>query len=424
MTVGLAAAESLESDALVVLLGQLALVLAVATALGRGARRVGLPPVVGELLTGIVLGPSLFGAALPDAYGAVFAPERLDLLVGVSWLGLLLLMTLVGLETDLGVVRRRGRATGLIAVGSVAVPFALSGALAFAVPEALLADPARRGVFALFVATAMSISAIPVVARILLDFGLLEAEFGQLSVAAALLNDTVGWLLLAVVAAVAAGASRPLATLPTALLALAGVALLAATVGRWLLARFVAGRDDPTALALLVALAFAAGAATQALGLEAILGAFVVGAVAGETDSLDPASVRALERVTIGVLAPLFFAVAGLRVELGALADPVVAAVGLVALTVAIVGKFVGATGGALLAGLPTREALGVGAVLNARGAMEVVVATVGLRLGILTDGSYAVIVLIAIVTSAMAPPLLRRALGADRLRAAAGRRR
>lgn len=142
MTVALAA-EGLESEALVVLLGQLALVLAAATALGRGARRLGYPAVVGELLTGIVLGPSLFGLVAPGAHAAVFGPERLDLLVGVSWLGLLLLV-LVGLETDRAAVRRRGRATGLVAAGSMAVPFALGGGLALLAPDALLADPTRR----------------------------------------------------------------------------------------------------------------------------------------------------------------------------------------------------------------------------------------------------------------------------------------
>ncbi len=400
-----------ESEALVVLFAQLGVVLTVATLLASVARRAGAPPVVGELLTGVFLGPSVLGLLAPSVYEALF-PSDAVLLTGVSAVALVVLMTVVGMETDLDIVRAQPGRTLLVTLGSVAVPFALGGSLAFVAPDAVLAAGADRRVFALFVATAMSISAIPVVARILLDMGLLDAPLGRLAIAVALLNDTVGWLLLAVVVGLAGG-EDPFAALPGTLLALAAVLALALTAGRWLAGR-LSVVDDVAALPALVALALLAGAATQALGVEAVLGAFLVGALARDRGTLSESTVEGLERVTLTVLAPVFFAVAGLRVDLGALADPTVALAAAVAFAVAVVGKVAGTAGAALLSGMPPREAFGLGAVLNARGAMEIVVATVGLRVGVLNEAAYATVVLIAIGTSVMAPPLVGRILGRE----------
>jgi Kef-type K+ transport system membrane component KefB len=398
-------------DELVVLFAQLAVVLLLATGLGALARRGGAPPVVGELLTGVVLGPSVLGVVAPSTYTWLFPADATRLLLGVSSVCLVLLMTVVGFETNLDVARANPGPTLLVAAGSVAVPFALGGALAFFAPEAVVADPAGRVPFVLFVATAMSISAIPVVARILLDMGLLDAPFGQLAVAVALVNDTIGWLLLAVVAGVAAGEDDALAAVPGTLLALAAVLLVALTAGRWLVDR-LGDATDGVALPSVVALALGAGAATQALGVEAVVGAFLVGALARERGTLDARTREAMESVTLAMFAPVFFAVAGLRVELGALADPVVALVGAVAFAVAVVGKVVGTVGAATLAGFERRESLALGAALNARGAMEIVVAAVGLRLGVLNEAAYAIVVCIAIGTSVMTPSLVRAVYG------------
>ena len=401
------------SEDLVVLFAQLAVVLLLATALGALARRGGAPPVVGELLTGVVLGPSVFGLLAPDLYAALFPAEATTLLLGISSVCLVVLMTVVGFETDLTMARANPTRTLLVAAGSVVVPFVLGGALAVFAPDAVLATPDARLPFVLFVATAMSISAIPVVARILLDMGLLDAPFGQLAVAVALVNDTLGWLLLAVVAGIATGEGDALASLPGTVLALAGVLVVALTAGRWLVDR-LGDVADGVALPTVVALALAAGAATQALGVEAVLGAFLVGALARERETLGVRTREAMESVTLAMFAPVFFAVAGLRVELGALADPEVAVVGLVAFVVAVVGKVVGTVGAATIAGFERRESLALGAVLNARGAMEIVVATVGLRLGVLNEAAYAIVVCIAIGTSVMTPPLVGFVYGGD----------
>jgi Kef-type K+ transport system membrane component KefB len=409
------------SDALVVLFAQLAVVLALATGLGALARRGGAPPVVGELLTGVVLGPSILGLLAPGVYAGLFPDDATTLLLGVSAVCLVVLMTVVGFETDLSVARASPGPTLLVAAGSVVAPFALGGALAFVAPDAVVANPDARLPFVLFVATAMSISAIPVVARILLDMGLLDAPFGQLAVAIALVNDTLGWLLLAVVAGVATGEGDALASLPGTFLALGAVLVVALTAGRWLADR-LGGVRGSVALPTVVALALGAGAVTQALGVEAVLGAFLVGAVAREQETLDPRTREALESVTLAMLAPIFFAVAGLRVDLGALADPTVAVVGLVAFAVAVGGKVVGTTGAALLAGFERRESLALGAALNARGAMEIVVATVGLRLGVLNEAAYAIVVCIAIGTSVMTPPLVRYVYGESSGDPASGR--
>lgn len=398
---------------------QLFAVLLVARLLGELADRAGLAPVVGELLTGIVLGPSLLGWVAPGVSTVLFPAGVQDAVAldAVGTLGLLTLLVLAGLETDVDLVRRRFGATAAVAAGSVAVPFAGGFALGWVVPARFVADADPRGrlVFALFLATALSISAVPVIARVLIDLDVLGRDAPQVLLAAALVNDALGWLLLAVVAGLAGrrGAAPDLGAAGVTVAALVLFLVGAATVGRWFVdAVYARTRPGPPIgqFSTLVLLALGAAALADALGIEAFLGAFVLGVLVGRTDSLDPAVRRTFETVTLAVLAPVFFASAGLRADLTALADPAVVVLALATLAVAVGGKFLGAAAGASLAGYGRRDAFGIGAGLNARGALELVVASVGLSLGVLTEATYAVIVLVAVVTSVMAAPLLRRA--------------
>lgn len=417
--------ESADPDALTVLFVQLAVVLAVARLLGEAARHLGFAPVVGELLTGIVLGPSLIGALAPGLLASLFPPGGTAALQAVSWLGLTMLLVLTGLETDLVLVRRKAGAALAIAAGGIVVPFASGFGFGLVLPDRFLVDPTQRVVFALFIATAMSISAIPVIARVLRDMGVLESEVGQLTLVAAMVNDVVGWLLLSLVAGLARSGTAAVGDVGESALLLLGFLLAAFTVGRWAVERLMrwvehAFRGATSHVSVLMALAFATGALTQSLGLEAVLGAFVVGLVVGASAAFDRDAAHAFAVVTIGVFAPVFFATAGLAVDLSALADPVAAAVGVLALAVAVGGKFLGTYLGARATGIGTWEAVGMGAGLNARGAMELIVAAVGRELGVLTVEMYSVIVLVAVVTSLMAPPLLRWSFA--RADAAAGR--
>lgn len=402
-------------DPVLRLLVQVAVLLAVARLLGEVARRLGQPAVVGEILAGVLLGPSLLGPLLG---GWLDVPR--DHGVGLDTLQLLaamFLLLLTGLEMDLSLVRAHLRTAASVSLGGVVVTFASGLLLARAMPDALVGDPDHRLPFELFVATAMSVSAIPVIAKVLMDLGLLRRTIGQTMLASGMIDDAVAWSLLAVVLGLANAEGASALHL---LLAASKVAVLWAvvgTVGRWAVALLLQQVQDRMAgpgrlLSLVVVVAFGLGAVSHALGVEAVLGAFAAGVLFGSMPRL-PSTVRHhLEALTIGVFAPLFFAVAGLRVDLRALAEPRLLGVALAALAVAVGGKLVGTFLGArLLAGKDTWTALAFGAGLNARGAVEIILASIGLAAGILAEPAYTVIVMVAVVTSLLAPFGLRFAL-------------
>jgi Kef-type K+ transport system membrane component KefB len=324
--------------------------------------------------------------------------------------GVLLLVGLTGAYLDLGLVRRRGGAAASISVAGVVVPLGLGIGLGFLLPGTLLGNPAHRGTFALFLGVAMGVSAIPVIAKTLLDMRLLHRNVGQLTLCAAMVDDIVGWLLLSVVSAmVVSGVSGP--DLARSIAYLVGVLLLAWLLRpavRAALRRANATAENGTTIAMVVIMVFLGAAVTQALGLEAVFGAFVVGILISSTGVLDHAKLVALRTTVLAVLAPVFFATAGLRMDLTALADPKILLAGVGVLVTAIVGKLVGAYLGARISHVDHWEALAVGVGMNARGVIEVIIAMVGLRLGVLSPEVYTIIVLVAIATSVMAPPLLR----------------
>ncbi|MDQ4131991.1 MAG: cation:proton antiporter [Actinomycetota bacterium] len=400
---------------LLILLLQFALLLTVARTLGHVATRLGLPSVVGELLAGFVLGPSLLGNIAPGLFDWVFPqnPEQVHLLEVVSWLGVIMLLILTGLETDVGLIARKGKRAAAISLGGIAVPFATGLGLGFLLPGEFVGDPNKRLVFALFIGTAMSISAIPVIAKVLMEMKVIRRDIGQITLAAGMIDDTIGWILLSIVAGLAASGSVSLLTAGGSVLSVLAVLLVAATVGRKLVSFIIRSLDthiggDMVKITALMVLALVFGAITHALHLEAVLGAFIAGILVSQIKRFDDHARHVFEMVTLGIFAPVFFAASGLRVDIGRLADPEVLGVGLVVLAIAILGKFVGAYVGARATRLGHWEALSLGAGMNARGAMEIIVATIGLSLGILTPEMYSIILMVAIVTSLMAPPILR----------------
>lgn len=399
---------------LLLFLTQVALLLLLAVLLGRLAGRLRLPAVVGELCAGVLLGPSLLAHALPTVSGWLLPrdPDQFHLLDAVGQLGVLLLVGVTGIHLDVRLLRRQRRTAALVSACGLAVPLALGVGCGFLLPAALMAEGTDRMVFAAFLGVALCVSAIPVIARTLIDLNLFHHDLGQLILTAAIVDDTVGWLLLSVVAGMAA--TDPSAG--TAALSVLGVlvVLVAATLLRpavgWLLrsaTRAEAVHPGHSVGAVVVALILLSSAATHALGLEAVLGAFVCGVVIAST-GIDLARLASLRAMVLSVLAPVFFASAGLRMDLTALGRPAVLGAALLVLAVAIVGKFAGAYLGAVLGGLNRWEALALGAGLNARGVIEVIIAMVGLRLGVLTTAAYTIVVLVALTTSLLAPPLLR----------------
>jgi Kef-type K+ transport system membrane component KefB/nucleotide-binding universal stress UspA family protein len=407
--------EPLGHHELLLVFVQLFLLLVTARILGELAMRIDFPAVIGELLAGILLGPSLLGAVAPGVFSAVFPtdPAQFHLLEVISWLGLTMLLILTGLETDVRLIAREARAAALVSLTGIAVPFAFGFGIALVLPQTFLAGSGDRLVFSLFVATALSISALPVIAKVLMDMDVIRRDISQLTLAAGMINDTLGWILLAVVAGLARSGVLDFGVVAETVVALLAVLGLAFTVGQRAAARLVRFVDtavggEAAKLSVLMALAFGVGAVTHALGLEAVLGAFLVGVLFSRIKRFDRATEHTFEVVTLGVFAPIFFGIAGLRVDLTAMLDPVVAIAGAAVLAVAVAGKFVGSYVGARLAGLSTWEGVTMGAGLNARGAMEIIVATIGLGVGVLTVEMYSLIVMVALVTSIMAPPLLR----------------
>ena len=408
----------LDEHALLVFWTQLLVLVAAARAVGYLMRRVGLPSVVGQLAAGVVLGPSVFGAVWPRGFEWFIPHEEISsgALFAVTWLGVALLLVTAGFETDLALIRRLGRAAALVTGFSLVVPLAGGLVIGLLLPADFVGGGADRTVFALFVALALSVSALAVIARILSELGLMRRDFGQITVAAGMANDVVGWVMLAVFTGFAtAGQVSVTGTLRT-VLGLAAFLLLAMTLGQRAIDASLrrVRRDGPNlhgALSIAVFTMLAFGVATQALGIEAVLGAFVAGVVLNRSRFQQHEVVHHIESLTNAFLAPVFFAMAGLRVDLSLLAEGDALAWAGVVMVVAIVAKFAGAFVGARLAGQSQRAAVALGAGLNARGALEIVIASVGLSLGVFSETAYTVIVIVPLVTSVFAAASLRLAV-------------
>ncbi|HEX6347402.1 cation:proton antiporter [Umezawaea sp.] len=417
MTVLAAPVSPIGAHQMLVFLLQVSLLLGTAFLLGRLAIRVKMPALVGELAAGVLLGPSLLAHALPalSAWLLPTNPEQIHLLDAVGQLGVLLLVGLTGMHIDLGLVRRKGKTAAWVSTGGLLVPLGLGFAVGMVLPTSLIAEGTERDVFALFLGVAMCVSAIPVIAKTLLEMRLLHRNIGQLIISSAAVDDIVGWSLLSIVSAMATTGLRAGLVLFTVgcLLVVAVVALL---IGRPLVRKsleYANRSSDPgVTVAVVVLLLVLSAAGTHALGLEPILGTFVCGVLLSSSGLLDRTKLAPLRTFVMAVLAPIFFATAGLRMDLTALREPAVLGAAVLVLAVAIGGKFIGAYIGARTGKLTHWEGLALGAGLNARGVVEVVVAMVGLRLGVLTTETYTIIILVAVVTSLMAPPTLRYAVG------------
>ncbi|WP_254525968.1 cation:proton antiporter [Natrinema caseinilyticum] len=407
--------EPLSHHELLLVIVQLALLLFVARLLGEAFSLMGQPAVVGELFAGVLLGPSFLGVVTPAVYESLFAvsESQFHLLEIISWIGLIMLLVVTGLETDIDLIINKGRTAVVLSLGGIVVPFATGFTLGWFLPVEFIGAPDQRVVFSLFMATAMSISAIPVIAKVLIELEVIQRDIGQLILAAGMIDDTIGWVLLATVAGLARTGVVEFGSAVTTVLSVVVFLGIAFTVGRRIVAETIRWVDnavgsDAALLSTLMVFALAAGAITQYMGLEAILGAFVVGVLVGQVKRFNYQVRRSFETMALSVFAPLFFAIAGLRMDVVALADPAVLTVGVAVFAIACFGKFGGIMGSSRLAGLSRWEGITIGGGMNARGAMEIIVATIGLGLGILTTSMYSIIVAVAIATSLMAPAIMR----------------
>ncbi len=409
---------SLDEHQLLVFWIQLGALVGLGRVLGALLRRIGQPSVIGELGAGLILGPSVFGQLWPAGFHWFLPNDNMQgaALVAVSWIGAALLLVVTGFETDLELIARFKRATAWVAIGSLVLPFGAGLAIGFALPKRFIGQPDEHLVFALFIATALSISSLPVVAKILGEMRLLRRNFGQINLAAGMANDAAGWILLGVISGLAASGtlsvSNVLLTIGGMVVFLAVAFLIGQPLTDGLLKRTRTGESGAhgaLTVSVLVMLGFCVFG--QFMGVEAVLGAFVAGILLGRSRFQHDDVRDRLESLTMTLFAPLFFATAGLRVDLSLLSEPEVLVWALIVIAVASVAKFAGAFAGAKFAGMSNREGAALGAGLNARGAMEVIIATVGLGIGVLNDAAYTVIVLMAMVTSMAAPPSLRLAV-------------
>jgi len=413
-------------DLLLPLLLQLALILGAARAFAVLFRRLGQPAVVGEIAAGLVLGPSVLGRLFPGAFDALFhptvsglPPELSDALLSkvlstVAQLGLIFLLFLVGLEFDFGHLRWHGRSALAISLAGVALPFALGLGLGWGMHAAVAPGQPRLG-FCLFMGTALAITAIPVLGRMMMELGITRTRLAALTISAAAVDDAAGWTLLAAVAALVRAAFDPLRTLKMIGLTV-GFGLFMAFLARPLLTAgarhaLLRGRGELglTALALLFVVLFLCAAATNLIGIFAVFGAFLLGAVLSGEHAFRAAVHRRMRDFVTGFFLPLFFAYTGLRTDVGTLQTwQLWLLAGLVS-AVAVLGKLGGCGLAARLSGLSWREAGCVGVMMNTRGLMALVVANVGKDLGVIPDSVYCMLVLMALLTTVMTTPLLLR---------------
>jgi Kef-type K+ transport system membrane component KefB/mannitol/fructose-specific phosphotransferase system IIA component len=403
-----------DHDILVFLLA-LATMLASARVLGELSRALGLPAVVGELAAGILLGPTAFGRVAPRAQAWLFGPGPAVWMIGAyTTVAVVLLLVVVGLEVDLGVLRRRGRSAFTTGLFGIALP-AMSGiALGLLLPDSDFVDPSRRVTVALVLGVALSVSALPVIAKTLLDLGLFKSDVGLLVMAAAMIDDIVGWLALSLLLGpvrgrhidfASFGRTVGLAAVFVAALLLAGRRIIDATLARFEQATAAApGR----VLSGVILLALFGGAATQAIGLHAVFGGFVVGLAVGRSARVKERTRTAIEDFVVNVFAPVFFASIGLRVDFASAFD---LRLTLLVFVIATVPKLVGCAVGSRLGGLGWRQALAVGFGMNARGAMGIVLADLARTAGLLTDRMFVALVLMALATSLMSGPAMKALL-------------
>jgi Kef-type K+ transport system membrane component KefB/nucleotide-binding universal stress UspA family protein len=401
-----------------IFIAELGLLLLVGRLMGEAAQRIGQPPVMGQLIGGLLLGPSLFGAIWPSAQHLIFPSggAQKSMIDAVSQLGILMLLLLTGMETDLQLVRRVGRAAITVAAAGVAVPFVCGFALGEWLPAELLPKPDARLVTAIFLGTALSISSVKIVAMVVRDMDFMRRDLGQIIVASAILEDTIGWVIIAIAFGLASAGSIDLWSLGRTVAGTALFMALSLTVGRRIVFRLIRWTNDnfksefPVITAILVIMA-AMALITQLIGVNTVLGAFVAGILIGESPILTGHIEEQLRGLITALFMPVFFGLSGLSADLTILrhGDLALLAVGLI--LIASIGKFVGAFVGGKAGGLSRAESLALGCGMNARGSTEVIVASIGLSVGVLNQNLFTLIVTMAVVTTTAMPAMLRWAL-------------
>lgn len=401
------ATEIVAGHPLAHLLLAIAVVVAACKLVGALLQRIGQPPVIGEIAAGILLGPSALGLAWPDGAAALFPPSVLPELNALAQVGVVLFVFLTGLELNTRLLRGKGHLAVVVSHVSIAVPFLLGVALAILVYTRFAPEGIGFLAFALFFGVSLSVTALPVLVRILQDVGLFRTEVGVVALTCAVVDDVTAWTLLAIVVALVTASSLT-GVVVTLVLAAVFIAFLL-LVARPLLARLVR-RTPETTLRKLAPLALVGvllcAMSTEWIGVHAMFGAFMFGLIFPRDNAAESWLRQSTGGLTAAVLLPLFFAYSGLRTDIGLLADSGTWLWCGAIIIVAVVGKLGGAAIAARSVGESWNRSLQIGTLMNCRGLTELVVLNVGLQLGVLSPTLFTMLVLMALVSTAMAAPL------------------
>src|SRR5262245_36502242 len=412
------AAEGGKGASEAIFIGQIVVLMVVGRLLGEAMLRLRQPAVMGQLIAGLILGPSLFGLLLPDLQHALFpkTPEQKAMIDAISQFGILLLLLLTGMETDLKLVRQTGRASLFASLMGIVIPFVCGVALGEMLPDSMLPDPQKRLITSLFLGTALSIASVKIVAMVVREMNFMRRVVGQVIIASAIIDDSIGWIIVSIIFSLALHGSIEPIPLAQSILGTVLFMVASLTVGRravffvirWVNDNFVSEYAVITAILVIMGIM---ALMTHMIGVHTVLGAFVAGILVGESPILTRHIDEQLRGLITAFFAPVFFGIAGLSADLTILADPAIALFTAGLVLVASLGKFGGAFLGAELGGLSRREGLALACGMNARGSTEVIIATVGLSMGALNQNLFTMIVAMAVVTTMAMPPTLRWAL-------------
>jgi len=398
------------NEPIAILLLQIILILLVSRFFGYLFSKINQPTVIGEILAGIILGPSLLGKFFPEVFNFLFTENTMGNLYILSQIGLILFMFVIGMELNIDNIKHRTSQIIVISHSSIIIPFALGMLLAYFVYLDFAANITRFLPFALFIGISMSITAFPVLARIIQEKGLTKKHLGSISIASAAIDDVTAWCLLAVVIAISSTGSI-ISSLYTILMAIAFIAIMLMIIRPFLQKVGQTHQNIETLNKRIVGFIFliliSSSFITQTIGIHALFGSFLAGVIMPTNINFRKLMIEKIEDVSVSLFLPLFFVFTGLRTEIGLLNTPYLWTVCLVFILIAIIGKFVGGALTAKLMGESWRDSLSLGILMNTRGLMELIVLNIGYEMNILPPTIFVMLVIMALVTTFMTTPIL-----------------
>jgi Kef-type K+ transport system membrane component KefB/nucleotide-binding universal stress UspA family protein len=398
-----------------VFIAQLVVLLSSGRLLGELMQRLRQPAVIGQIIAGVLLGPSILGALAPPLWHGLFpgSAQQQAMLDAVAQLGIVLLLLITGMETDLSVFRNARRPVISISLSGIVVPFICGCLLGTLLPDSMVPNPALRLVTTLFLGTALSISSVKILALVIQELGFLRRTIGQIIIAASILDDTIGWIVMSVTLGLALHGRIDIAGVAHSVVGTTLFLVLSLTVGRRLVFSILRWSNDTLTgemanITTILVITGLLALLTNALGVHFVLGGFIAGVLLAQSPMLTRQLTAQLRGLIIGLFMPVFFALVGTTMDVASLAQPrfIWLTLGLIALASA--GKFLGAFVGGRFGGLSKPESFAVGCGMNARGSTEVIVASIGLQLGALNRQLFTAIVAMAVVTTMATPVMLR----------------